>query len=140
MSPLSLRKRRIWPRAPTLGSRSEIQAAVKVTYDLFLSPATPWLARVRRARWFKGLLLLAAVCTVSLYCVEATHNHETRAAELHCPICQVVVHNALEVYSPTITPRQPIPPVQFLALEPQQSDMLGREWTVKFQSRAPPIV
>ena len=113
---------------------------MKVTYDLFLSPATAWLTHMRRARWFKGLLLLATVCTVSLYCVEATHNHETRAEELHCPICQVVVHNALEIYSPTIAPPLSIPRVQFLALEPQQSDVQEREWTVKFQSRAPPIV
>jgi hypothetical protein len=115
-------------------------SSMKVTYDCYLPRATAWLAPMRKARWFKGLLLLAAICTVSLYCVEATHNHETPKEELHCPICQVVVHNALEVYSPTIAPHPLVPRVRFLVLEPQQSNLQGREWTVKFQSRAPPIV
>ena len=102
--------------------------------------AAGWLSAMRRARWFRGILLLAVVCTVALYSIEATHNHETPAQELHCPICQVVAHNSLQVYSPQFTPPSPIPRVEYLALVPQPAILSGREWTVQFQSRAPPIL
>jgi hypothetical protein len=103
-------------------------------------PARGWFAAMRRARWFKSVLLLAVICTIGIYSVEVTHNHETPAQELHCPICQVVVHNSLQVYSPQFAPHPPIPRIQYLALEPQPAIESGREWTVQFQSRAPPIV
>jgi hypothetical protein len=54
----------------------------------------------RLPRWKRLLLCLALVCAVGLYSLEATHNHRNVADELHCPVCHVVGHNALNSYKP----------------------------------------
>jgi hypothetical protein len=95
---------------------------------------------MRKARWFRGVLLAAVVCTVGLYCIAATHHHKTLMAELHCPICQVAVHSSLEVYTPHFAPVPPIARIQFVRLEFPHTATSKNGWTVNYQSRAPPVV
>lgn len=98
------------------------------------------LTRLRRAHWFSGMLLVAVLCTAGLYTLEFAHHHETPAAELHCPICQVAAHSALEVFAPQFKPLPPVMREHFLAFAPQQTSILAHEFTVNYQSRAPPSV
>ncbi|MDE2273774.1 MAG: hypothetical protein KGL00_06210 [Gammaproteobacteria bacterium] len=98
------------------------------------------LTRLRRARWFGGVLFAAVLCTVGLYAVEFAPHHETPAAELHCPICQVAAHSALDVYAPQFKPLPPAIRVHFLAFAPHRTSAPARVFTVNYQSRAPPPV
>lgn len=98
------------------------------------------LTRLRRARWFKWMLLAAVLSTVGLYTLEFSHHHDTPAAELHCPICQVMAHSALDVFAPQFKPLAPSTRVHFLAFAPHQVSTPARVFTVKYQSRAPPLV
>lgn len=98
------------------------------------------LTRLRRARWFKWMLLAAVLCTVGLYTAEFSHYHDTPAAELHCPICQVMAHSALDVFAPQFKPLPSATRVHFLAFTPHQLPAPTGVFTVKYQSRAPPLV
>ncbi|MDE2024450.1 MAG: hypothetical protein KGJ17_07590 [Gammaproteobacteria bacterium] len=98
------------------------------------------LTQLRRTRWFGGVLFAAVLCTVGLYALEFAHHHETTAAELHCPICQVMAHGALDVFAPQFKPLPPVTRVHFLAFAPHQVPAPARVFTVKYQSRAPPLV
>ncbi|MDE2069919.1 MAG: hypothetical protein KGJ04_01475 [Gammaproteobacteria bacterium] len=97
------------------------------------------LTRLRRTRWFSGMLLVAVLCTVGLYTLEFAHHHETPAAELHCPICQVMAHGALDVFSPTFQPQPPTVRARFLALVPHLTPVPERVFHVTHRSRAPPL-
>jgi hypothetical protein len=99
-----------------------------------------WLSGMRRARWFKWMLLAAVLCTVGLYTAEFSHHHDTPAAELHCPICQVMAHSALDVFAPQFKPLPPSVRAQFLAFRPPLTDAPRPAATVTHQSRAPPLV
>lgn len=98
------------------------------------------LTRLRRARWFGGMLLAAVFCTVGLYTAEFSHYHDTPAAELHCPICQVMAHSALDVFAPQFQPLPPIVHVHFLDFASHPVAAPARVFTVTYQSRAPPLV
>ncbi|HKT31225.1 MAG TPA: DUF2946 family protein [Gammaproteobacteria bacterium] len=98
------------------------------------------LAPMRRARWFRWMLLAAVFCTVGLYTAEFSHHHDTPAADLHCPICQVMAHSALEVFAPQFKPLPPAIRVHFLAFAPHHASAPAHVYTVKYQSRAPPFV
>lgn len=108
------------------------------------TPITPRsagrLSRMRRAPWFQWMLLAAVLCTVGLYTLEFSHHHETPAAELHCPICQVMAHSALDVFSPQFKPLPPPIRVHFLAFRAPITAALRHVFTVTHQSRAPPFV
>ncbi|MGH8293480.1 MAG: hypothetical protein ACRESA_08400 [Gammaproteobacteria bacterium] len=97
------------------------------------------LTQLRRARWFGGMLLAAVLCTVGLYALEFAHHHETPAAELHCPICQVMAHSALDVFAAQFKPLPRAMRVHFLAFTPRPIPIPARILTVKYQSRAPPL-
>ena len=97
------------------------------------------LSGMRRARWFKWMLLAAVLCTVGLYTAEFSHHHDTQAADLHCPICQVMAHGALDVFSPGFQPQPSVVRVQFLAFVPHLTQMPQRAPRVTHQSRAPPL-
>ncbi|MGH8378964.1 MAG: DUF2946 family protein [Gammaproteobacteria bacterium] len=94
---------------------------------------------MRRAHWFRWVLFAAVLCTVGLYTLEFAHHHETPAAELHCPVCQVMAHSALDVFSPQFKPLPPVIRVHFLAFAFHRTSVPGRAFTVKYQSRAPPV-
>ena len=98
------------------------------------------LSGMRRARWFKWMLLAAVLCTVGLYTAEFSHHHDTPGAELHCPICQVMAHSALDVFAPQFKPLPPAVRMQFLAFKPPITAAPRRVSTVTHQSRAPPLV
>lgn len=102
--------------------------------------STARLTRLRHTPWFGGVLFAAVLCTVGLYALEFAHHHETLTAELHCPICQVAAHSALEVFAPQFKPLPPAIRVHFLAFAPRQSSILAHVVTVNYQSRAPPPV
>jgi len=78
-----------------------------VTQHCLTPSTTGRLTGLRRARWFKWMLLAAVLCTVGLYTAEFSHHHDTPAAELHCPICQVMAHSALDVFAPQFKPLPP---------------------------------
>lgn len=84
------------------------------------------------------MLLVAVLCTVGLYTLEFAHHHETLTAELHCPICRVMAHGALDVYAPQFKPLPPVIRMHYLAFAPHQTSAAVRVFTVNYQSRAPP--
>ncbi|HEV2112298.1 MAG TPA: hypothetical protein VGT99_13150 [Gammaproteobacteria bacterium] len=92
----------------------------------------------RLARWRAGLLLLALTCAVSLYSIEATHNHRTVLDDLRCPVCHVVGHSALDVYTPDLTPAFNLALLFFVLLPVAAAGAPRRVLYLKPQTRAPP--
>ena len=97
------------------------------------------LSGMRRARWFKWMLLAAVLCTVGLYTAESAHYHDTPAAELHCPICQVMTHSALDVFAPQFKPLPPPIQIRYLTFNPPIHAAPRRVLIFTHQSRAPPF-
>jgi hypothetical protein len=58
----------------------------------------------RKAGWRKWVAVCALVCTIGVYSIELTHDHETVASEMGCPICHVMAHSAPNLLKPNITP------------------------------------
>ncbi len=108
--------------------------------DLSVRQPAGLLTPIRRARWFGWLLLVAAVCTVGLYALESAHHHNTPTGELHCPVCQVMAHSALDVFTPQLKPLLSRIQVQFLAFRPPIVTAPRPVFTITHQSRAPPLV
>ena len=93
---------------------------------------------MRRARWFAQVACAAVLCTVGLYTIGSTHHHKTLAGELHCPVCQVMAHGVLEVFSPAIAPAPAETPVYYLGVQHLHTYAPGRIFSPSFQPRAPP--
>jgi len=98
------------------------------------------LTPIRRARWFSSVMLVAAICTVGLYALEAAHHHKTLAGELHCPVCQVMAHSALEVFAPQLDASRPFVHRQFLRIATEQTASPRPVPGGNYQSRAPPAI
>lgn len=98
------------------------------------------LSGLQRARWFKWMLLVAVLCTVGLYTAEFSHYHDNPAADLHCPICQVMAHSALDVFAPQFKPLPPAIRMHYLALRAPITVAPRRVLIFTHQSRAPPLV
>jgi hypothetical protein len=94
----------------------------------------------RLAPWRAGLLLLALTCAVSLYSIEATHNHKTVLDDLRCPVCHVVGHSALDVYTPDLTPAFNLALLFFVLLPVAAAGAPRRHFHLKPQTRAPPVL
>ncbi|MFI4967692.1 MAG: hypothetical protein ACHQAU_03105 [Gammaproteobacteria bacterium] len=94
----------------------------------------------RLAPWRAGLLLLALSCAVSLYSIEATHNHKTALDDLRCPVCHVVGHSALDVYTPDLTPAFNLALLFFVLLPVTVAGAPRRNFRLKPQTRAPPVL
>ncbi|MHB1764645.1 MAG: hypothetical protein ACYCS1_03790 [Gammaproteobacteria bacterium] len=62
----------------------------------------------RNRRWARGLVWLALVASVGLYALDSGHRHHTEMARLLCPVCHVVAHSSIEVFSPRVDSFQPI--------------------------------
>jgi hypothetical protein len=90
----------------------------------------------RRGRW---LLVFALLCTVSLYSIEATHDHKTVQAELRCPICHVFGHSPLDVYTPDLAAALSHALLTVLDLPAPSATALPRSFPLKPQPRAPPV-
>lgn len=111
-----------------------------MTSSATMQHSTTRLSGIRRARWFKWMLLTAVLCTVGLYTAEFSHHHDTPAADLHCPICQVMAHSALDVFAPQFKPLPPPTLVHYLALHMPIHAAPRRVLIFTHQSRAPPFV
>ncbi|HVC29291.1 MAG TPA: hypothetical protein VNF48_07030 [Gammaproteobacteria bacterium] len=93
----------------------------------------------RKARWRKWVAVCALACTIGVYSIELTHDHETLASQLGCPICHVMAHSAPNLLKPNITPVfsqlnwfshfKPAP----------AAGALHNSFAVKPQTRAPPV-
>ncbi len=94
----------------------------------------------RLAPWRAGLLLLAVACAVSLYSIEATHNHKTVLDDLRCPVCHVVGHSALDAYTPDLTPAFNLALLFFVLLPVAAAGAPRRHFHLKPQTRAPPVL
>ncbi len=92
----------------------------------------------RLAAWRAGLLLFALTCAVSLYSIEATHNHKTVLDDLRCPVCHVVGHSALDVYTPDLTPAFSLALLFFVLLPAPLVGASRSFYFPKPQTRAPP--
>lgn len=92
----------------------------------------------RLAAWRAGLLLFALTCAISLYSIEATHNHKTVLDDLRCPVCHVVGHSALDVYSPDLTPAFSLALLFFVLLPAPLVGTSRSFYFPKPQTRAPP--
>ena len=100
--------------------------------------------RTRRAKrlpaWRRWLALFALFCTISLYSIEATHDHRTARDQLRCPICHVVGHNALDATPPDLAPVAALAPVFLLPLPAMGTLPSSRRYTLRPQTRAPPSI
>lgn len=92
----------------------------------------------RLGRWRVALLLYALLSAVSLYSIEATHNHRTALDDLRCPVCHVVGHSALDVYTPDLTPAFALTLLFFVLLPVAATGTPRRFVYLKPQTRAPP--
>lgn len=99
---------------------------------------TPYKAPNRLSGWRRWLLLFALTCTVSLYSIEVTHNHRTAADDLHCPICHVLGHNALDSATPDLSLGLAPALLSFLLLPAAFTVLPRRGHFLTPQSRAPP--
>lgn len=101
-------------------------------------PTRNFYPALRRARWRKWLLIAALVCMLGIYSIGLTHHHQSRAAELACPVCQVMAHGAPNLLKPNLTPvasfagwyRHDLPQSQRFVISPQ--------FELRPQPRAPP--
>jgi hypothetical protein len=89
-------------------------------------------------RWRAWLVVYALFCAISLYSIEATHNHRTAADDLRCPVCHVVGHNALDVYAPDLASAFNLALLFFLLLPLVSIGAPRRFFFPKPQTRAPP--
>lgn len=94
----------------------------------------------RLAPWRAGLLLLALACTISLYSIEATHNHRTALDDLRCPVCHVVGHSTLDVYTPDLTPAFALALLFFVLLPLTAVGAPKSLFFPRPQTRAPPTL
>ena len=95
---------------------------------------------LRRARWRKWLLIAAFVCMLGIYSIGLTHHHQSRAAELACPVCQVMAHGAPNLLKPNLTPvvsfagwYQHVLPRREVLIIPLRFNLIP-------QPRAPPVI
>lgn len=93
----------------------------------------------RLAPWRAGLLLFALTCAISLYSIEATHNHKTVLDDLRCPVCHVVGHSALDVYTPDLAPAFSLALLFFVLLPAPLASVSHSFYFPKPQTRAPPV-
>ncbi|MDE2235234.1 MAG: hypothetical protein KGL13_00645 [Gammaproteobacteria bacterium] len=96
------------------------------------------LTGMRRAHWFARMACAAVLCTVGLYTIGSTHHHKTLTGELHCPVCQVMAHGVLEVFTPAIAPMPPAIPLYYLGIARLQTRIPHRISSLRYQPRAPP--
>jgi hypothetical protein len=92
----------------------------------------------RLSHWRNALVLFALVCAVSLYSIEATHNHAKAADELHCPVCHVVGHNALDSYQPNTDVLLSLSGWYASPKPRQDAVYVQRTFDLKPRTRAPP--
>lgn len=108
-----------------------------MTERLHSQPRSPRPAR-RLGRWRVALLLYALLSAVSLYSIEATHNHKTVLDDLRCPVCHVVGHSALDVYTPDLTPAFALSLLFFVSLPITAAAAPKSFFFPRPQTRAPP--
>jgi hypothetical protein len=83
-----------------------------------------------------GLALAAAV---GLYALDSGHHHHSERARLLCPVCHVVAHSAIEVYSPRQDGFQPIYSFAFARPALQKpGPLIRRIHALISEPRAPP--
>jgi len=115
----------------------------KPRMQLPLPPHVKVKATVTRASrlplWRKWLAIYAVICVVALYSIEATHDHRSSADQLHCPVCHVVGHNALDSSTPELTPALTLSALFFMLLPVAATGLTRRAFFPKPQTRAPPI-
>ncbi|MDE2091527.1 MAG: hypothetical protein KGJ08_06485 [Gammaproteobacteria bacterium] len=102
-------------------------------------PAEIILSATRKSHWRKWVAVCALLCTIGVYSIELTHDHETLASELGCPICHVMAHSAPNLLKPNITPvfNQLSWFSHLLPLRASASSY--RPFAVRPQTRAPPL-
>ena len=110
-----------------------------MTERLDSQSASPRPAR-RLGRWRVALLLYALLSAVSLYSIEATHNHQTALDDLRCPVCHVVGHSALDVYTPNLTPVFSLSLLFFVLLPLTATAPAKSLFFPRPQTRAPPAL
>lgn len=96
--------------------------------------------RRRLARWRVWLAMFALSCAVGLYSIEATHHHKTALDDLRCPVCHVVGHSALDVYTPDLTPAFNLALLFFVLLPVAAAGAPRSRSFLRPQTRAPPVL
>ncbi len=94
----------------------------------------------RNAGWRKWVAVCALLCTIGVYSIELTHDHETLASELGCPLCHVMAHSAPNLLKPNITPVFS-KLSWFSHFKPAlAAGALYNSFAVRPQTRAPPVL
>lgn len=88
--------------------------------------------------WRKWLLILLMVSVIGIQLIESSHDHLTHAAQEACPVCQVAVHQPLDM-SPTavVSPALILPLLVILPFRRKVSRLVESFFRPYF-SRAPP--
>ena len=97
------------------------------------------IVRLQRGRGFRWVAVLALLCTIGLYAAEASHHHKTEAGELHCPVCQVVAHGALDLFVPGIGSVSYYRIPYLVAFSDARPFFPEQSITIHPPSRAPPL-
>ena len=90
--------------------------------------------------WSRWLVLFALISAVSLYSIEATHDHKTLAEQLNCPAGHAVGHSPLNSFTPNITTT--FVAYRFFKTDPPKVETVHIESPLYFipQSHAPPFI
>lgn len=101
----------------------------------------PMLSKAARLpRWRKCLAILALLCAVGLYSDAVTHHHHTPAQAFGCPVCHVVGHNALTVFTPSLAPASQATSWFRSSLSGIEIAALQQSVNPAHRSRAPPFL
>ncbi|MGH8400999.1 MAG: hypothetical protein ACRESU_07850 [Gammaproteobacteria bacterium] len=97
------------------------------------------LPAARQAGWRRWLVALALICVVGVYSIELTHDHETAASELACPVCHVMAHGAPNLFKPSLSPTISFIGWYLHVLPLQGSSHVHTVIRLRPEPRAPPV-
>ncbi|MGH8396787.1 MAG: hypothetical protein ACRETA_00890 [Gammaproteobacteria bacterium] len=109
-----------------------------MTSEPYLRRAAGRLAHMRRAHWFKWVLLAAVICAVGVFTLGLSC-HDDDTAAIPCAICQVTAHSVLQVYAPQFKAVAPVSRVHYVAFVAPKCSIIQYAFIIKNQSRAPPF-
>jgi hypothetical protein len=90
--------------------------------------------------WRNWVLGCVFVALIGIQLIESTHHHESEAQADDCPVCQLVVHQALDIPLPAVVQIATLLLVLFvLACACNESQITESRYNT-YSSRAPPFL
>ena len=92
------------------------------------------LARTWRF-WILGWVFLAFL---GIQAIESTHHHESAADEDACPICQVMLHQAMDLATPSVAPLAVALFILFIVPQRRRLFRIAKFHSAAYHAQAPP--